>query len=467
MSQAQIAVEVAVVGGGLSGLMAARRLLQAGKSAVVLEASEHPGGRIGNGQVGGAVCELGGEWVSAFQTHINALLREFGLETFETFSTGQGTFVHDGKAVPYDTPFLPLPLTDLAEIAAAVVQFDLMAADVPPAAPWTAAEAASWDSQTMAGWLDSNILCEGARATLEIMVGGALCAAPRDLSLLHYLFLVASTGGAERLFTMKGGVLESRVVGGSGLVIDKLTAELGDRVCCNAAVRNIDQTGPQVVLTNDRGVVVADHVIVAMPPTMAGRITYDPPLPAMRDHLTQRTPMGWGIKVFASYPTPFWRDAGRNGFINNVDPGSVISGAFDNSPPDGSRGVLYGLIEGSGALAWGPRPVAERKAAVLEAFAACFGPQALEATDYLEQDWAGMPWIRGGATAAFGPGVWTGYGPALRAPVDRIHWAGTETAIEQWGSMDGAISAAERAVQEILQEEGATLGRDPSPAGSG
>ena len=31
-----------------------------------------------------------------------------------------------------------------------------------------------------------------------------------------------------------------------------------------------------------------------------------------------------------------------------------------------------------------------------------------------------------------------------------IHWAGTETAIEQWGSMDGAISAAERSVDEVL-----------------
>jgi monoamine oxidase len=267
---------------------------------------------------------------------------------------------------------------------------------------------------------------------------------------LYYLFLVASTGGAERLISIKGGVLESRVVGGSGVIIDTLTAELGDRVLLNAPVRQIDQTGASVQLTSDRGPVSADQVIVAVPPTIAGRVGYDPPLPVVRDGLTQRSPMGWGIKVFASYPTPFWREAGLNGFVSNIDPDGVVSGVFDNSPPSGSPGALYGLIEGDAARTWGVRPAAERKAAVLEAFATFFGAQAREPSDYLEQDWASMPWIQGGATMVFAPGTWTEYGAALRTPVGRIHWAGTETATEQWGSMDGAVIAAVRAVREVL-----------------
>jgi monoamine oxidase len=229
-----------------------------------------------------------------------------------------------------------------------------------------------------------------------------------------------------------------------------LVAELGDRVALNAPVRRIDQSGPRVHITSDHGVITADHVIVAVPPTMAGRIAYEPPLPAARDQLTQRTPMGAAIKCFAAYPTPFWREAGLNEFVNNLTSGTMIDGVFDNSPPEGTPGALYGLIAGDAAREWGSRPAAERKAAVLEAFATYFGPEARTPTDYLEQEWAMEPWIRGGATMALPPGTWTSYGPALRTPVDRIHWAGAETDTEACGSMDRAISAAARAVQEVL-----------------
>jgi monoamine oxidase len=449
-AQAEQEVDVTVVGGGLSGLFAARTLVQAGKSVAVLEASNRTGGRIKSGYVNGTVCETGAEWVAPFQHHIQALLQELGIKTFRTYLTGQSSFGYDGKVTRYDLPLTPLPVADLAELVATLAVLDDMAKTVPVKTPWTTAKAAVRDSQTVATWLDDNVLTTGARAALNVLAGGPVCSTARDTSLLHYLFLLHSTGSINRFSSIQGGVLDSRLEGGTGVITDKLTEELGDVIQLEVPVRVIDQTGAKVRVISDRGTVTADHVIVAVPPVMAGRIGYEPALPVARDHLTQRSPMGWGIKCFASYPTAFWRDAGLNGFVSNPTPGAMIDGVFDNSPPSGTPGVLFGLIEGDAARMWGPRPAEERKAAALKLFASFFGAKALTPSDYLEQDWGAEPWIRGGASLAFAPGTWIEYGPALREPVGRIHWAGTETAFEQWGSMDGAISAAKRAVDEVL-----------------
>ncbi len=53
----------------------------------------------------------------------------------------------------------------------------------------------------------------------------------------------------------------------------------------------------------------------------------------------------------------------------------------------------------------------------------------------------------------FTPGTWTQLGPALRAPVGRVHWAGTETATVWCGYMDGAVQSGERAAAEILADD--------------
>ena len=57
---------------------------------------------------------------------------------------------------------------------------------------------------------------------------------------------------------------------------------------------------------------------------------------------------------------------------------------------------------------------------------------------------------RGGPVGILGPGTLTTYGPALRQPVRRVHWAGTETAIYWNGYMDGAVSSGKRAARECI-----------------
>jgi monoamine oxidase len=204
-----------------------------------------------------------------------------------------------------------------------------------------------------------------------------------------------------------------------------------------------------VRVESDRLIVTADRAIVAMAPTMCGRIEYRPGLPALRDQLTQRVPMGSVLKCQAIYDRPFWRDDGLTGqATSDAGPAKVT---FDNSPPEGAPGVMLGFVEGHDAREWGRRPAGERRDAVLQSFARYFGERMLQPVEYVEMNWGEEPWSRGCYVGFTPPGVLLDYGEALREPVGPIHWAGTETATEWNGYMEGAVQSGERAAKEVLQ----------------
>jgi monoamine oxidase len=131
---------------------------------------------------------------------------------------------------------------------------------------------------------------------------------------------------------------------------------------------------------------------------------------------------------------------------------------FDNTPVTGSPGILLGFIEGDEGRRWGKRSLEERRAEVPDCLARYFGEQARVPVEYVEVSWAEEEYSRGCYAGFLPPGVLTSYGEALRAPIGRLHWAGTETATEWNGYMDGALQAGERAAHEIL----AALGDPPS-----
>jgi monoamine oxidase len=245
-----------------------------------------------------------------------------------------------------------------------------------------------------------------------------------------------------------GGAQQDRFVGGSQVVPLRLAEQLGDRVRLGQPVRRIEQRPSGATVHADGVDVAAARVIVAVPPTLAGRIAYDPPLPARRDQLTQRVPAGSVIKSHAVYDTPFWRHAGLTGqATGDRGPAKVV---FDNSPPDGTPGVLLAFLEGAAARQLNRVRPDERRAAVIGSLVEFFGPEAADPVEYAELDWSEEEWTRGCYGAHFPTGVWTQYGPVLRAPVGRLHWAGAETATVWSGYMDGAVQSGERAAAEVV-----------------
>ncbi|MGH2485427.1 MAG: flavin monoamine oxidase family protein, partial [Ktedonobacterales bacterium] len=309
-------------------------------------------------------------------------------------------------------------------------------------------EAALWDSQTLATWLDANVESEGARQLLTLGVEAVFSAEPRDLSLLHALFYIHSAGGLMELLSVTGGAQESRFLAGAQSVALALAGTLGERVLLETPVRAVVQDERGVRLEADGLAVRARRAIIAIPPTLAGRLRYQPPLPGHRDQLTQRVPMGTVAKVQCVYPTPFWRDEQLSGQASS-DSG-VARVTFDNTPESGLPGILLCFVEGDEGRAWGRLEASARRAAVLTALIAYFGERAGDPVEYYEQSWAEEEYTRGCYAGYLPPGVWTTFGEALRASVGRLHWAGTETATVWNGYMDGAIQSGERAAAEAL-----------------
>ena len=127
----------------------------------------------------------------------------------------------------------------------------------------------------------------------------------------------------------------------------------------------------------------------------------------------------------------------------------TLDGCAETAPP----GYISGVLFRDSALRFDRLEEAERRQLVVDALVKRFGSKAKAIAGYREHAWANEQWSRGGSMAHMPPTVMTSYGRALRPPVGPIHWAGTETATVNVGSIDGAIRSGERAAAEIVEAE--------------
>ena len=452
-------MDVVVVGAGIGGLVAARDAQRAGLEVAVLEARDRVGGRLLNQEIGdGLVVEAGGQWIGPTQDRLAVLARELGVETFRTYSEGEHLVETEDELRRYTGTIPRISPVALADFGQAQLRLDRMARGVPLHAPWEASHAARWDAQTFGAWLGRNVRTRLAREFYATIAQAVWAAEPEELSLLHVLFYVRSAGGIDALVDTHGGAQDARFAGGSQRLCLELAKGLDVRLSTPA--RRITW-GPDTVSVDGIG---ARRAIVAVPPALAGRIEYDPPLPALRDQLTQRVPMGAVVKCHAVYDEPFWRAQGLSGQAASVRGPAKLT--YDNSPPQvalaGGRsaaeaqppadaprgpGVLLCFLEARFAR---DTATGDRRRLVTEELARLFGPRAASPEAFYEQDWAAEPWTRGCYGGALPTGVWTSFGPALRPPVGSVHWAGAEYAERWMGYMDGAVRSGEAQAAAVV-----------------
>ena len=445
--------DVVIVGAGLSGMIAARKVLDAGLEPLILEADERVGGRILTQEVlPGLPVELGAQWIGDTHQRMFRLAAELGVETFPQYDDGETSYELAGSGVLRGNEFHARFADELAELERVLRRLDELAAEVPVEAPWLAPRAAEWDVITAGTWYDNQGLSPAARTLLEICTVGILAVPTVEVSFLHLLFTIQTCGVTSQLFAeAEGGAQTARFVGGTGEIPRRLAALIADHIVLDVPVQLIEHNADSATVHCRGGLVARGRrVIVAISPTLAGRIMYDPPLPGIRDQLTQRLPNGSAMKAFFIYDEPFWRNDGFNGqLISDVGPARMSN---DTCIPGDDHGVILLFLEGDQARTYGRLPEAQRREGLTAELVRHYGSAAANPEFYVDGEWSERQWTRGCYNANHGPHVWTTYGPALTTPIGVIHWASTDTATHWSAYMEGAVDAGERAAQAVIDE---------------
>ena len=441
--------DVVVIGAGYAGLAAGLALQKAGKNILLLEARNRCGGRILTEYFSEQdYTDLGGQWIGPGHERMYQLAAEFGIDTFHTYDSGKSTLLLNSKIKHYKGLIPPLPLFALLSLDRAISKINKLAKTIDLEHPYQSPNAAKWDAMSLQDWMNSQMKSETARKMFAVATEAIFATDASTISFLHALFYIKSNTHLDFLMNVNKGAQQDRIKGGAQSICFKMAAALGDTIHYEKVVTHIHQEDNKVTISGQGFSYTAAHCIVAVPPAVSTEINYIPAVPSNQWQLMKASFMGTVVKCYAVYDRPFWRKEFKNGLV--AAPDELTSVVFDNSPFNGSKGILMGFSLAEKAKQLMQHDQATRKEIVKASFIKMFGPEAANIEYYTDKSFTEEPFTKGCYAGMFPPRVITELQTSLATPFHRIHWAGTETSTQFNGYMEGAVRSGERAAKVVI-----------------
>jgi monoamine oxidase len=420
--------KVVVVGAGMSGLAAARELVQRGCEVVVLEARDRAGGRIWTDDSLGTPIDLGAAWIHGKSGNpLTQLAREFKLKTSRT---------DYGSIAYYDRTGNQITAWDKA---------------LHSARPARLFHKLKAFSETLDD--DISVAAAVTRVLSEVQLN------PKELDIFNrHLMEIESVNAADLSDQSLRALIEGPLAfGGGDLMLPNGYAEMidciskGTHIMRGERVTRISHQSSAISIETSKAIHLADAAIITLPlgVLQSGSVRFSPALPDSKQQAIAALKMGSFNKIVLRFAEPFWP---RHYDFLEVDPSSKrFVTAFVNWYKHSRQSVLVGLISGSHASEMERKTDERIISETLDILTRMYGRSVTEPTSAKVTRWNSDDFSCG-SYSVVSPGITAREFDALAEPVGRLYFAGEATIRKHQGTVHGAYLSGVAAAQKLVSQ---------------